>query len=679
MIITRFGVSTLALLMGLSASPVFAQATAGDEAEPTEVYVFGKRRDLIGEATSASEGVVSFARFADRPLLRPGELVEVIPGMAATQHSGNTKANQFFMRGFNLDHGTDFSVSLDGVPLNLRSHGHGQGYLDLNGIIPEVIETIRYRKGPYHADAGDFSNAGGATFQSFAGPPPAYVQATVGENGYGRVLGVTGLPGGFVALDLTGYGGGYDNPEDLRKFSLMGRVGLDGVGLEGWSVTAMAYDASSRANNQIPLRAVEQGSITRLGAIDTSDYGDTSRYILSLQRQRADGLDVVAYVQRYEMALYSNFTYFLRDPVNGDQFEQADSRLVYGGSATKRWDTPVLGFAIRTGVEARYDDIDNVGLYFTRARERLSTVRQDSLQQYSAAVFADATRAFGPLRITAGLRVDTIGGEVSSDDPRNSGDASDTLVSPKLTAAWRVSDRVELYADAGRGFHSNDLRGGTVTVIPGADDPADRVDLLSPSEGAEVGVRYSNGGLVMTAAYWALKLDSELVYIGDGGDTAVTGASERSGVEFLVDYSPRPGLNVNFTAAASEGRYVDEPSDADRIPNALEYVVTGGVTARLTPKLTGTLTARVLGPSPLNEDNSVRSERTTLVNGLLNYDFERFQIKLEVLNMFDSEDDDIRYFYESRLPGEAAEGVEDIHLHAFEPRSLRLSVRVPLK
>ncbi|MFP1133295.1 TonB-dependent receptor [Asticcacaulis sp. W401b] len=647
--------------------------------DATEVYVFGKRRNLIGQAASASEGVISFARFADRPLLRPGELVEAVPGMAATQHSGNTKANQFFLRGFNLDHGTDFSVSLDGAPLNLRSHGHGQGYLDLNSLIPEVVETIRYRKGPYYADVGDFSSAGTAAFRTLGGHASSYLQATVGENGYGRFLGVTNLGhGGFAAIDLTGYRGGYDNPDHLKKAAFIARVDLDGIGLSGWSLTGLAHDASSRASNQIPLRAVEGRQITRLGAIDTSDYGDTSRFILSLQRRGADGLEATAYLQSYRLDLYSNFTYALRDPENGDQFQQVDERWIYGGSIVQTWPTLVAGFTIRTGAEARYDDIGRLGLYYTRERQRLSTVREDRLREYSAAVFSEASRTFGPVRITAGLRFDTIGGMVRSDDPRNSGDASDSLWSPKLTAAWRVSDRLELYADAGRGFHSNDLRGATVSVTPGTDDPTEAVELLAPSEGAEVGLRYSLGRFSATAALWQLHLDSELVYIGDEGHTEASGATKRQGVEVLLDYTPRSGLNLNLTAAASRARFAGNPEGGSRIPNALDYVVTAGVTARLMPQLTGTLTARVLSPSSLVEDNSVRSKATTLVNGLLTQDFGRFKLRLEVLNLLDSHDDDIRYYYESRLPGEADEGVADVHFHSFEPRTVRLTLRIPL-
>ena len=660
---------------GHAADAVSADAPIATSTNEVEgVYVFGKRLEGIGTSVSASDGVVSFAKFADRPLTRPGELVEVIPGMAATQHSGNTKANQYFLRGFNLDHGTDFSVSLDGAPLNLRSHAHGQGYLDLNEVIPEVIETIRYRKGPYYADVGDFSNAGGATFQTFTHDAPSYLQATAGEHGYGRLLAVKQFgETNFLAGELDTYKGPYDHPDNFRKVDVIGRIGLG-----DWSVTGLAYAAKTNANDQIPQRAVDQGLISRLGALDQSDGARTSRFILAAQRTKDDGWHANAYVQRYTLSIYSNFTYFLRDPVNGDQFEQLDDRWIYGGGVSRDWPEKVWGVSFRTGFEVRDDDIGKVGLFYTHQRQVLSTVRQDRVNEYSATLWTDASRSFGPVRVNAGLRIDDLGGRVRSNDPRNSGTANEVLVSPKITAAWRVSPTIELYADAGTGFHSNDVRGATITVTHGTNDPADKVNLISASQGGEVGARYSKGGLSTTVSLWALHLDSELVYNGDGGDTSSTNATQRIGVEFLVDYAPSSRLDFNFSAAASNAHYTGHPAGGDRIQNALEYVLTGGVTARLSRHATVTLTGRQLGPAPLIKDNSARSRTATLFNGLLDYDFGRFSVRAEVLNIADSHDDEIRYFYTSRLQGEPTEGVDDDHFHSFEPRTFRIGLRVPL-
>ena len=649
-----------------------AIATAGDS-EVSAVYVFGKRLEGVGTSVAASEGAVSFAKFEDRPLLRPGELVEVVPGMAATQHSGNTKANQYFLRGFNLDHGTDFSVRFDGVPLNLRTHAHGQGYLDLNGIIPEVIETIKYHKGPYYADGGDFSNAGGATFDTFSGQAPSFLEATVGEHAYGRLLAVKSFGDrSFLAGEVDTDRGPYDHPDNFRKLDFVGRVGLG-----DWSLTGLAYAAKTNANDQIPERAVAQGLISPLGALDPTDGAETSRFIVSLQRTKNDGWYVNAYAQRYYLALYSDFTYFLRDPINGDQFKQLDDRYTFGGSVIRTFPRKFLGADVRAGLEFRDDYIPKIGLYDTHQRTVLSTVRQDRVNEYSGDAWADATRAFGPVRVTAGLRFDDIGGDVASNDPRNSGAANATLVSPKITVAWKVLPTLELYAAAGQGFHSNDFRGATVTIVPGTNDPTDKVPIISASQGAEIGARFQDRGLTTTLTLFTLRLDSELVYNGDGGDTSSTSATQRRGVEFLIDYAPSPRIDFNFSASAADAHYVDSPA-GPRVPNALEYVLTGGVTARLTRHATVTFTGRRLGPAPLIEDNSARSNPATLFNGLLDYDFRRFKVKVEVLNLLDSRDDEIQYFYASRLRGEPVDGVDDYHFHQFEPRTVRVILQVPI-
>lgn len=669
------------LLLGAPAIGLAQTAPAAEDAPletaPEElegVTVWGRRREEIGVATSASEGVVGFADFAQRPLLRPGELAEVVPGLAATQHSGTGKANQFFLRGFNLDHGTDFSVSFDGVPLNLRTHAHGQGYLDLNGITPELVETIRYRKGPYWADLGDFSSAGAAEFATFDEAPGSFIEAQAGENAYARVLGVAALgPTSYAAVDLTTGDGPWVRPEDFRKGVLFGRFGLG-----NWSVSALVYGSQWNSTDQIPARAVEQGLISRLGTIDTTDGGRTSRFILSARRRSDDGLEALAYAQRYRLNLWSNFTYFLADPVNGDQFEQADHRWVYGGAVSKVFDRPVAGWTVRAGADARYDDIESVGLYLTRARERLETVREDGVDQVSGGAWIEAGRAFGPVRVTGGLRTEAMRVEVRSDDPANSGEAHDALLSPKLALAWRVSDRVELYGNVGRGFHSNDARGATARIDPATGEPTNAVELYAPGSGGELGARYQRRGLTATAALWGLGLDSELVYVGDAGATEPAGATRRLGAEVLVDWTPVERINLNFAAAATDARFTDDPPGGDRIPNALEYVVTGGVSAEITSRTTATVTVRRLGPAPLVEDGSVMSNPSTLANALVRHRLGRVSLDLEVLNLFDSRDDDIEYFYASRLPGEPDEGVEDLHLHPFEPRTVRVGLRLSL-
>jgi hypothetical protein len=656
-----------------------ALARAADSAVPQtmpveQVYVWGLREQGIGRATTASEGTVLFATIEDRPILRPGEVAEVIPGVAVTQHSGSGKANQYFMRGFNLDHGTDFSVSLDGVPLNLRTHGHGQGYLDLNIVTPELLERIEYRKGTYFADVGDFSAAGSAAFDSFRTAPGSYAEVWAGQNDYYRVLGVQGVgERSYLAADLTANDGPWTKPERLRKANLLGHFGV-----ANWDVTAIAYFNQWNSTDQIPLRAVQSGAISRFGNIDPSDGGRTQRFLVSARNRNLDGWDVVGYVQKYDLKLWSNFTYFLDDPVNGDQFEQADDRWVLGGSAAKRWADLFDGWDVSVGGEFRDDIIGNVGLYHTQARTRLATIRADAVNEYSGALWVQGERSFGPLRATLGGRLDAIGADVTANNPLNSGTVSDAIFSPKATLAWRASDAIEFYADAGRGFHSNDARGATARVAPLTGLPADPVSLIAPAIGTEVGVRYEQTGFAAALTGFWLHLDSELVYSGDAGDTESTSASERFGGEVLFNWRPIDRIDIDVSAAATHARYLGNPPGGSHIPNAIEYMVSGGVSVLVTDDLTATFTVRSLGPAPLIEDASVKSRPATLANALLRYRIGRVTLTGEVLNVFDAKADDIAYFYTSRLPGEPAGGVDDYHIHPSEPRTWRLGVRVDL-
>jgi len=653
-----------------AAESTVPQQTGAEE----QVYVWGLRQQGIGRALTASEGTVLFATFADRPILRSGEIAEVIPGLVVTQHSGSGKANQYFMRGFNLDHGTDFSASLDGVPLNMRTHAHGQGYLDLNAVTPELLERIEYRKGTYFADVGDFSAAGTTAFESFQSAPASYAEVWGGEHGYYRMLGLQSLGDtSYLAADLTASDGPWVNHERLRKANVLGHFGV-----ADWTVTAIGYFNEWNSTDQIPLRAVQSGAISRLGNIDPTDGGHTSRIILSTRNGNLSGWDTVAYVQKYDLKLWSNFTFFLDDPVNGDQFEQADDRWVLGGSTSKTWMNVVDDWDIRAGAEFRDDIIDNVALYHTMNRARIGTVRADKVNEYSGALWAQGSREFGPLRATMGARLDAIGTNVTADNPLNSGSASDATFSPKLTLAWRASDALEFYADAGRGFHSNDARGATETVSPQTGLPTDRVNLIAPAVGAETGARWEAQGFTASLTVFGLHLDSELIYTGDAGDTESASASERFGSEVLLNWRPIPRVDIDVSAAATNARYLGNPPGGSRIPNAIEYMFSAGASVLITDDLTATFTVRSLGPSPLVEDASVKSRPATLANFLIRYRIGRFTFTGELLNVFDAHADDIEYFYASRLPGEAAGGVDDFHIHPAEPRSLRLGLRIGL-
>jgi outer membrane receptor protein involved in Fe transport len=666
------------LMSGVSAA-AFAHPD-GPILEDT-IIIHGRNLELAGEAQAATEGVVGYADFEDRPLARVGELVEVIPGVVATQHSGEGKANQYFLRGFNLDHGTDFSASVDGAPVNLRTHGHGQGYLDLNFVIPELVERVDYRKGPYRASNGDFSVAGSARYATYDALDRNFVELSVGEHGYGRAVAAGDVAlGANTTLLLAGEAETYDGPwaldQDLEKLNGFAKL-IHETGPWRFEVAALAYSSEWTSTDQIPLRAVESGLIDRFGFIDDDLGGDTTRLGLTgqIDYAHADGAltHVSLYAVDYTFNLFSNFTYFLEDPVNGDEFEQLDERTYYGGALVhERALTDRVG--LRLGAETRYDDISDIGLFHTADRARLSTIRRDSVEEFSLALWGEAEIALTPsLRANLGLRGDYYDAEVTARSlPVNGGSADDSLVSPTASLAWLVADGFELYASYGQGFHSNDVRGATITVDPVSGDPADTVPILVRAEGAELGARLERGPFRGSVAVFTLDLDSELVFVGDAGTTEANDASTRTGVVASVFYKPNDWFTADLSAAYTDAEF-DIPGSETDIPGAVQSVIGGGVLARLDP---WTFSARVrhFGEAPLIEDGSVKSEATTIVNLMAGYRWRDVSLALEMLNAFDAEDSDISYFFESRLPGEAA-GVEDIHFHPVEPRQVRASLR----
>jgi outer membrane cobalamin receptor len=634
------------------------------------ITVWGKRARQIGTAQSASEGQVDFSKFVDRPLLRVGELAEVVPGLAATQHSGTGKANQYFLRGFNLDHGTDFSISLDDIPLNLRTNAHGQGYLDINFLIPEIIGKIDYRKGVASGDVGDFSAAGSASFSSFDLLPHSFVQVEVGENAWQRaVIGTSFGEAGYMAWDFTQDDGPWTQPENLEKINGFIRLNHD-----DWSLKAGTYQAEWDATDQVPSRAIAAGLIDRLGNIDRNVGGKARRSFANLS-YKAESLSANVYVMRYALNLFSNFTYLLNDPANGDQFEQAERRTIVGGSVRQKLN-PIGVWTPTIGLETRFDAIDPIGLYQTIKPSRLQTVREDSVNQSSLGAYAMLDGALGPARVNLALRADAMAVDVTSSDSRNSGKAVDVILSPKASLAWRFAPSLEGYVSAGQGFHSNDARGATIAFDPVTGDGISPVPIFVRATGFEAGLRYERPKFSATASIFALDLDSELVYVGDAGTTEPSDASRRSGIEVTFTRVIGTRLTLDGAAAFTHARFKEVDPGQNRIPLAPEYMLSGGATVQLGSLWTGSLTVRHLGAAPLIEDNSQRSEASTVANGRVAFRQGRYTIALEALNMFDSQDADITYFYASRLSGEPADGVEDTHFHPIPPRSLRLQLRL---
>lgn len=643
--------------------------------------------NLVGVASAASEGAVTGSQIEARPIMRAGEVLETVPGVIISQHSGEGKANQYYLRGFNLDHGTDFATTVAGVPVNLPTHGHGQGYADVNFLIPELVTGVQFRKGPYFAEDGDFSSAGSANINYANVLDRAIVTASTGQDGWGRLL-VAASPkvrSGFLlaALELNHNDGPWERPDDYQRVNGVLRYSV-GTVQNGLSVTGMMYRSEWSSTDQVPRRAIDDGTIGRFGYIDPSDAGETARYsfVGEYQRTNASTLTkVTAFASKYRLNLFSNFTYALDDPENGDQFEQADRRWVTGVKLTHKRQA-YLGSRLGEnafGVQVRRDDIPTVGLYHTANRERLETIRQDDVAETSYGLFAENSMRWLPwLRTTAGLRLDAFRFRVASDIAVNSGTRNDQLVSPRggvVLGPWRGT---EIYANAGTGFHSNDARGTTIAVDPATGEPAEPVTPLVRVKGAEVGFRtVAIPRTQTTVSVWRLDLDSELLFIGDAGTTEASRPSHRYGVELTNYVRLSPIWTADADIAWSHARFTDFDPAGAFIPGSVETVAGLGLTASTERGAFGSVRLRYFGPRPLVEDDSVRSEATSLVNAQLGYHLtERIHLVLDAFNLFDAKASDIDYFYTSRLPGEPDEGIDDVHTHPTLPRSVRAVLRV---
>lgn len=671
---------------GLMGALMWPSLLAAHDPEPVDIIEVTESREnnLVGVADSATEGTVGAKQLEARPILRPGELLEAAPGIVITQHSGDGKANQYFLRGFNLDHGTDLALSVAGTPVNMPTHGHGQGYADFNFVIPELVSGMQYKKGPYFADVGDFGAAGAVDVQYVNTLSQGLAELSAGDFNFRRLL-VAGSPhlgAGHLlyAVEASYTDGPWENPEQYQKWNGVLRYS-QGSPDSGFRVTVMGYSGTWDSTDQVPLRAIEDGSLSRFGAIDPTDGGQTSRASLDAEWMHKDdntSSRVNGYLMGYQLNLWSNFTYFLDDPENGDQFEQADQRIVGGFSARHTriglWGKRPVENAI--GLQTRVDDIQTVGLYHTQARVRLSTTREDSVLQASGALWAqNAIRWMPGFRTLVGLRADLYRFDVRAGLAENGGQRVAGLLSPKLGMVFGPWANTEVYLNAGQGFHSNDARGTTITVDPASGEPVSGVTPLVPARGAELGLRsVALPHLQATVSLWGLDIDSELLFVGDAGTTEASRPSRRLGVELANFYAPRPWCMFDVDLAFSQARFTDLDPAGAYIPGAIEGVVSVGANLMALKGFSTGLRLRYFGPRPLLEDNSVRSQASTLLYAQLGYAVgEQWRIALEAYNLLDSSVSDQDYYYTSRLPGEASEGIDDIHTHPAEPRSFRLS------
>ena len=693
----RFKKSRMATLLASFFLSHIALAQSAD-ATLAPVIIQSSRNSVLGEASTANEGLVTKQQLEARTVYRPGEVLEATPGLIVSQHSGEGKANQYYLRGFNLDHGTDLRTTVDGMLVNKRTHSHGQGWTDLNFFIPELATELEYRKGPYYAAEGDFASAGAVSVRYANTLTAGIASIGIGQNGYARSLIANSVKYGngnvLYALELFHNNGPFLVGDNYRKKNGLVRYS-EGTESNGFNITLMAYDAKWHATDQVPQRAIDQGLIDRFGAIDQTDGGKASRYSLSTawkQTGENSATQANAYVIRDRLDLFSNFTYFLYNANQGDQFYQPDYRTTTGINASHTLFGTFMGRSSDTtfGLQFQNDSIKN-GLFSTVAQQVISTTRSDKIRERSVGIFAEnKTQWTEKFRTVAGIRADNFNVNVNSDTAANSGSVSATKVSPKLNLIFGPFNQTEFYTSAGYGFHSNDARGATVREVPPnakgetAGDPLTRSPLLVRSKGVEFGVRTEAiAGLQSSLSFYRLDFDSELIFQGDAGTTAAGRPSRRIGFEFSNYYKPTNWLTIDADIAFAKARFRDFNLVGDRIPGSIEGVVSLAASIDNLGPYFGGLQLRYFGPRPLIEDNSVRSKSTATLNGRIGYKISpKVRITLEGYNLTNRKDNAIDYYYESRLTNEPRtfgadgfpNGTQDKHPHPIESRSFRVNL-----
>jgi hypothetical protein len=705
-----FETKEVPIMVNITEPPTPLGITLNVSTVSTTVDVHGREDSLLGIASSATEGTVGAAELAPRPILRSGEVLETIPGVIITQHAGGGKANQYFLRGFNLDHGTDFAVSLDSMPLNLPSHAHGEGYADMNTVIPELVERVDYQKGPYYANVGNYGSAGSANLVFFKILPENFVQVEGGMYGYERaVFGAShSLGSGSLLAGSEVYhdDGPWKHPDDYLKFNGL-LTYSQGSDSNGFSVTARAYHGRWNSSDQIAENAVPL--VGFFGTLNPTDGGNSQRYSLQAEWHHQGDRSMTkmtAYGFYYDLDLFSDFTYYLTDPVHGDQFEQRDRRWVAGLDARhtilSRW----FGRRVENtfGLQIRNDWINN-GLYQTQNRVTVdkvdagtgntlpATTEADRFTDTQTGVYVENKIQWAEkFRTVAALRGDLGYVNVTSlVNPANSGTATQILPSPKLSLIFGPWSKTEIYLQGGFGFHSNDARGATQTVEPISGDnpypntPVSRIPLLIQTKGGEIGVRTLLAShLQSTVSLWYLYSDSELQQSGDtGGTVASKQPSNRYGVEWANYYTPWAHWAFDFDLANSRALFTSVDADdaapesagGKRVPEAVGWVVSSGATLRDLKGFSGSLRLRYFGPRDLTSDGVYRSTPTALLNAELGYQVTRnWGVVAEFLNLLNRRDHDIDYAYTSQITPASSPAFTDV-FHPVEPFQVRFGLR----
>ncbi|MGQ0813003.1 MAG: TonB-dependent receptor [Gemmatimonadota bacterium] len=617
--------------------------------------------------SAASSATVRALDIRLRPHASSQELLQLAPGVVIAQQGGGGKAEQIFMRGLDADHGTDVAISVDGVPVNVVSHAHGQGYADLHFLMPELVERIDVRKGPFDARDGDFATAGAIDFKTVDSITAPASSIRAGSFGTWNLW--TAVPlhkseraSSYIAAGAHRSRGFFDAPQNHSRYNAFGKWTWSHAAAS-YALTTSYYAADWRMSGQIPERAVRAGMIGRFGSIDPSEGGATRRAevrALAAGTTSTGSWSAHAYAIRSDFNLFSNFTFLARDSVNGDGIEQQDSRYTTG-VALENALLHRIGNSdgiIKAGIGGRFDAA-KVGLFHQHQRARLGAVSDEQIRQAHAyAWLQEEAQLSRNARIKAGVRTDAFRFETSV------GARTIAIVNPKLSFAYDVGDRTSLFASLGTGFHSNDARdaaaaAGSEAVVPRA-------------RSAEAGMRHTRARATFAAAAWLLDLGSELVYVGDEGVTEPSGRTRRLGVDAEARIQLLRWLWADVDVNLARGRFLEQPALV--IPLAPSFTSAGGLTVRDAGPVSGGMRYRLIGDRAADEERRITANGHTQLQAFAAWTYGRTRLQLAVDNLLDSRWNEAQFATTSRLAGERMP-VTELHFTPGTPRAIQLDLQ----
>ncbi len=615
------------------------------------------------------------------PVKSSQEILRRVPGLIIGQHAGGGKAEQIFLRGFDIDHGTDITLNVDGMPVNMVSHAHGQGYADLHFLIPETIEKIEFGKGPYYADQGNFNTAGYVGFKTKDRLESNAVSVEYGQFDTFRTVGMfnvleTESSNAYVASSLNLTNGPFESPQNFNRFNLLGKYNFSVPGDQKMTLTASHFQSKWDASGQIPQRTIDAGLISRFGAIDDTEGGNTSRTNLlathSKYLSETKRLKTKAFYNHYDFELYSNFTFFLEDPVNGDQIKQQEDRNILGFETAVSDISEISGFdfSYTSGIGFRYDDINEVELSHTRNRkELLNRLAFGNIDETNAYGFVNTEFNFGKFKVNPALRLDYFKFDYEDLLSETYDNQSETKIfaSPKLNFIYNPTTQFQLFLKTGIGYHSNDTR---VVVANNGQD------ILPAAYGADLGAVYkATDRLIFNAALWTLFLDQEFVYVGDAGIVEPAGKTRRMGIDLGARYQATDWLYLFADANYTHARSTADPDGENFIPLAPDFTSTGGIAIENLKNFSGSINYRYLNDRPANEDNSITAEGYVVTDLNLNYSYRNYTFGIIVENLFDTLWNETQFATETRLFDEPAP-VEEIHFTPGTPFFMRGKISI---